>query len=179
MSVSLASPERIRGGGVPRPTDAGCRLKSDSVMRQFYELRGMSTSQKMLLSALESEPHCVAIYSMFVPDRVWIFVYPPPLYQYTNMIFGHEVLLMGDDIITLSDTISNNKFSVLQERLSYMYSKIFYQSVHLSHEPQSVNLRKVLCFESYDSLLFLNIIISDNISVNICSRRSIPERSRC
>ena len=95
------------------------------------------------------------------------------------MIFGHEVLLMCDDIITLSDTISNNKFSVLQERLSYKYSKIFHQAVNLSHEPQPSNLRKVLCFESYDSLLFLNIIISDItlVLITVAEGRFLSDRA--
>ena len=83
-------------------------------------------------------------------------------------MFGHKVLLVRDNIIAPSDTISNDKFGVLQERLSYMYSKIFYQAVYLSHEPQPMNLRKVLSLERYDLLLFLNIIIS----VNDCIRKS-------
>ena len=115
---------------------------------------------------------------MFVPEglhfcyTLLLSTYILPSEIILSMIFGHEILLVCDDIITPSDTISNNKFGVLQERLSYVYSKIFHQAVNLSHEPQPSNLRKVLCLESYDPLLFLNIIISDNISVTICSSRS-------
>ena len=96
----------------------------------------MSTTHWLLLStsALESESsrNCVAIYNMFVPEGLQFFytlllsTYILPSEIILSMIFGHEILLVCDDIITPSDTISNNKFGVLQERLSYMYSKIFH-----------------------------------------------------
>ena len=101
---------------------------------------------------------------MFVPEGLDFFytlllsTYILPSEIILSMIFGHEVLLVRDNIITPSDTISNNKRRVLQERLSYMYSKIFHQAVNLSHEPQPANLRIVLCLESYELLLSRSII---------------------
>ena len=123
-----------------------------------------------------------AKYNMFVPEGLTFFIPPSSLPILPSMIFGHEVLLVRDNIITPSDTISNNKFGVLQERLSYMYSKVFHQAVYLSHEPQPVNLREVLCLESYnDPLLFLNIIIICvyiSVAVGPISSDSVS-RSRC